>query len=118
MMFKHENKQFRKAFNNFFTKILFKKKTRSNNQVNQLISNCIRNTVSQQSLKIVGPEIWNKLSSLQIRYSRSAKSFSLNHTTLNLFPESLSNPNKEVKVVGSIKTNLRLLCYARWIKDH
>ena len=48
MMFKYENKQLPPAFNNFFTQKSLKMKTRSNSQI---ISNCFRTKVSQQSVK-------------------------------------------------------------------
>ena len=54
MMFKYENKQLPPAFNNFFTQKFLKMKTRSNNQI---ISNCFRTKVSQQSLKFLGPKL-------------------------------------------------------------
>ena len=60
MMFKYENKQLSQAFNNFFTQKSLKMKTRSNSQI---ISNCFRTKVSQQSLKFVGPKLWNKITS-------------------------------------------------------
>ena len=57
MMFKYENKQLPQAFNNFSTKKFLKMKTRSNSQI---ISNCFRTKVSQQSLKFVRPKLWTQ----------------------------------------------------------
>ena len=58
IMFKHKNKQLPQAFQNFFTLKTFCMKTRSNSQI---ISSFCRTTVSQQSLKFVGPKIWNTI---------------------------------------------------------
>ena len=78
MMFKHENNQLPKAFNNFFTKKSFTMKTRSHSQ---MISNRSRTAVGQQSLKFVGPKIWNKIP-LEIRHCRSNNIFKKNsHNT-------------------------------------
>ena len=88
MMFKYENKQLPQAFNKFFTQKSLKMKTRSKSQI---ISNCFRTKVSQQSLKFVGPKLWNKIPS-EIRHSRSSNTFR-NKLTQHLarFPNSLLN---------------------------
>ena len=70
-MFKYENKQLPQAFNNFFTQKSLKMKTRSSSQI---ISHCFRTKVSQQSLKFVGPKLWNKIPS-EIRHSHSSNTF-------------------------------------------
>ena len=74
MMFKYVNKQLPPALNNFFTQKSLKMKTISNSQI---ISNCFRTKVSQQSLKFVGPKLWNKIS-LEIRHSHSSYTFRKN----------------------------------------
>ena len=55
IMFKYKNKQLPQAFQNFFTLKTFCMKTRSNS------SSFCRTTASQQSLKFVGPKIWNTI---------------------------------------------------------
>ena len=88
MMFKYENKQLPPEFNNFFTQKSLKMKTRSNSQI---ISNCFRNKVSQQSLKFVGPKLWSKIPS-EIRHSHSSNTFRKKLTQhLARFPNSLLN---------------------------
>ena len=88
MMFKYENKQLPPAFNNFFTQKSLKMKTRSNSQI---ISNCFRTKVSQQSLKFVGPKLWSKIPS-EIRHSYSSSTFRKKLTQhLARFPNSLLN---------------------------
>ena len=88
MMFKYENKQLPQAFNNFFTQKFLEMKTRSNSQI---ISNCFRTKVSQQSLKFVGPKLWNKIPS-EIRHSHSSNTFRKKLTQyLARFPNSLLN---------------------------
>ena len=88
MMFKYENKQLPPAFNNFFTQKSLKMKTRSNSQI---ISNCFRTKVSQQSLKFVGPKLWSKIPS-EIRHSHSSNTFRKKLTQhLARFPNSLLN---------------------------
>ena len=88
MMFKYENKQLPQAFNNFFTQKSLKMKTKSNSQI---ISNCFRTKVSQQSLKFVGPKLWNKIPS-EIRHSHSSNTFRKKLTQhLACFPNSLLN---------------------------
>ena len=88
LMFKYENKQLPQAFNNFFTQKSLKMKTRSNSQI---ISNCFRTKVSQQSLKFVGPKLWNKILS-KIIHSQSSNTFRKKLTQhLTRFPNSLLN---------------------------
>ena len=88
MMFKYENKQLPLAFNNFFTQKSLKMKTRSNSQI---ISNCFRTKISQQSLKFVGPKLWNKIPS-EIRHSHSSNTFRKKLTQyLACFPNFLLN---------------------------
>ena len=87
MMFKYENKQLPQAFNNFFTQKSLKMKTRSNSQI---ISNCFRTKVSQQSLKFVGPKLWNKIPS-EIRHSHSSNTLKKLTQHLARFPNSLLN---------------------------
>ena len=88
MMFKYENKQLPQAFNNFFTQKCLKIKTRSNSQV---IPNCFRTKVSQQSMKFVGPKLWNKIPS-EIRHSHSSNTFRKKLTQhLARFPNSSLN---------------------------
>ena len=88
IMFKYENKQLPQAFNNYFTQKSLKMKTRSNSQI---ISNCFKTKVSQQSLKFVGLNLWNKIP-LEIRHSHSSNTFKKKLTQyLARFPNSLLN---------------------------
>ena len=86
MMFKHENKQLPQAFHNFFAQKSYHIQTRSNSQ---LVSNCFRTKVSQQSLKFIGPKVWNKIP-FEIRQSNNCNTFKKKLTQyLACFPNSL-----------------------------
>ena len=88
MMLKYENKQLPPAFYNFFTQKSLKMKARSNSQI---ISNCFRTKVSHQSLKFVGPKLWNKIP-LEIRRCYSSNTFRKKLIQyLARFPNSLLN---------------------------
>ena len=100
MMFKYKNKQLPPAFNNFFTQKSLKMKTRSNSQI---ISNCFRTKVSQQSLKFVGPKpglrtrsIFNRV---RVRVRVYKKFASPSSSSLNFnFTSSSSSSSSQNKV--------------------
>ena len=57
-MYKLFDKQLQSAFNNIFQRKNFTLVTRSNSQI---ISLSCTNTVTKQSLRYIGPKIWNEL---------------------------------------------------------
>ena len=84
-MYKFFNKQLPTAFNNVFQTKTSNVITRSNSQI---ISISCKNTVSKQSIRYIGPKIWNQLPT-SIKKSNSLSAF--NKKAKIFFLEELSN---------------------------
>ena len=84
-MYKFFNKQLPTAFNNVFQTKTSNVITRSNSQI---ISISCKNTVSKQSIRYIGPKIWNQLPA-SIKQSNSLSAF--NKKAKIFFLEELSN---------------------------
>ena len=81
LMFKYHKNLLPRSFNKIFIQKLFHMKTRSSSNV---VTSFCRSTVIQQSLKFIGPKIWNNIP-LMIRDSKTNNVFKqkLNQFLLN-----------------------------------
>ena len=90
-MYKFFNKQLPTAFNNVFQTKTSNVITRSNSQI---ISISCKNTVSKQSIRYIGPKIWNQLpasikkSNSLSAFNKKAKIFLKNYLTPKLLASS------------------------------
>ena len=71
IMYKYHQGTLPFAFDDMFRSRIFSMKTRSNSQ---LVPAFCRNTVSQQSIRYVGPKVWNEIS-IAIKKSRTISAF-------------------------------------------
>ena len=85
-MYKFFNKQLPTAFNNVFQTKTSNVITRSNSQI---ISISCKNTVSKQSVRYIGPKIWNQLPASIKSTGNSLSAF--NKKAKIFFLEELSN---------------------------